>query len=130
VSIACTTRASSMSECFRRSSSRSVRSHRHPPSRGLGLGAVIVRELVQHGGTVRVETDDARGTTFRRSRAMRGGRGACYPRRTPRHASSLDDDPDIRTSWPRRCVTGYGVDTATNGREAPRACGKDRRFRR
>ena len=57
------------------------------PARGLGLGAFIVRELVRaHGGTVRVETDDGRGTTFqvrlpRYAGAARKGPAMSAPKR-------------------------------------------------
>lgn len=95
------------------------------PTRGLGLGAFIVRELVRaHGGTVRVETDDVRGTTFRvqlprHAGGARNGPAMSAPNASPRHILVVDDDADVRDELAQTLRDGgYGVDTATNGSDA------------
>jgi signal transduction histidine kinase len=103
----------------------------HPASRGLGLGAFIVRELVRaHGGTVRVETDDARGTTFRVEIPRYAGGPIKAPAtsapKAPPRILVVDDDADIRDELAQTLREGgYGVDTATNGSDAL-ACLRER----
>jgi two-component system sensor histidine kinase/response regulator len=90
--------------------------------RGLGLGLFISQQIaLAHGGTLSVESNAAEGTQFtvhlpRRAGALKAAAPEPAARRT---VMIVDDDEAIRDALGEAFTEeGYGVVTASNGREA------------
>ncbi len=95
--------------------------HGPTKSRGLGLGLFISQQIaVAHGGSIKVESSAAEGTTFvaRIPRASAGARPQPAGGKQ-RKVLIVDDDPDIRESLKEAFEEeAYEVATAANGQEA------------
>lgn len=98
-----------------------ARHHERGPTKGLGLGLSIVKDLVElHGGRIRVESQVGKGAQFHFTIPIRRGlqKQEATSSAGVKRILVVDDDPDILQLVKDRLTSeGYSVDTANDGRE-------------
>ena len=96
--------------------------HKGRPTKGLGLGLSIAKQLVElQGGIISVDSEEGKGTSFHFTLPLSqvGSTRTSTQPSDGKHILVVDDDPDIRDLLLDRLQgEGYCVESAINGQDA------------